>query len=81
MKNRYIMATSVGFLPTDRWTAVVPGQTVLRMLDLTGKTKPRICFIHNASGDDQAYLTRSYAAMSDLGCNVTHLQLLPNQTH
>ena len=75
MKNRYIMATSGGFLPTDRWTAVVPGQTVLRMLQLTGKTRPRICFIHTASGDDQAYLTRSYAAMSDLGCDVTHLQL------
>jgi len=69
------MATSGGFLPTDRWTSVVPGQTVLRMLALTGKTRPRICFIHTASGDDQAYLTRSYAAMTDLGCDVTHLQL------
>lgn len=69
------MATSGGFLPTDRWTSVVPGQTVLRMLALTGKTRPRVCFIHTASGDDQAYLTRSYAAMSDLGCDVTHLQL------
>lgn len=73
--KRYIMATSGGFLPTDRWTSVVPGQTVLRMLKLTGKTRPRICFIHTASGDDQAYLTRSYAAMTDLGCDVTHLQL------
>lgn len=73
--KRYIMATSGGFLPTDRWTSVVPGQTVLRMLALTGKTRPRICFIHTASGDDQAYLTRSYAAMTDLGCDVTHLQL------
>ena len=73
--KRYIVATSGGFLPTDRWTSVVPGQTVLRMLALTGKTRPRICFIHTASGDDQAYLTRSYAAMTDLGCDVTHLQL------
>ena len=73
--KRYIMATSGGFLPTDRWTSVVPGQTVLRMLKLTGKTRPRICFIHTASGDDQAYLTRSYAAMTDMGCDVTHLQL------
>ena len=74
MKRR-IMATSGGFLPTDRWTAMVPGQTVLKMLELTGKQRPRICFVHTASGDDQAYLTRSYAAMSELGCDVTHLQL------
>jgi len=73
--NRYIMATSGGFLPTDRWTSVIPGKTVLRMLQLTKKTRPRICFIHTASGDDQAYLTRSYAAMSEIGCDVSHLQL------
>lgn len=73
--NRYIMATSGGFLPTDRWTSVIPGQTVLRMLQLTKKTRPRVCFIHTASGDDQAYLTRSYAAMSEIGCDVSHLQL------
>jgi len=75
MVKRRIMATSGGFLPTDRWTSVVPGQTVLRMLELTGKTRPRICFVHTASGDDQAYLTRSYAAMSEIGCDVSHLQL------
>lgn len=74
MKRR-IMATSGGFLPTDRWTSVVPGETVLKMLQLTGKQRPRICFVHTASGDDPAYLTRSYAAMSELGCDVTHLQL------
>lgn len=74
MKRR-IMATSGGFLPTDRWTSVVPGETVLEMLELTGKQRPRICFVHTASGDDPAYLTRSYAAMSELGCDVTHLQL------
>jgi peptidase E len=53
----------------------VPGETVLKMLELTGKQRPRICFVHTASGDDPAYLTRSYAAMSELGCDVTHLQL------
>lgn len=74
MKRR-IMATSGGFLPTDRWTSVVPGETVLKMLELTGKQRPRICFVHTANGDDPAYLTRSYAAMSELGCDVTHLQL------
>ena len=74
MKRR-IMATSGGFLPTDRWTSVVPGETVLKMLELTGKQRPRICFVHTASGDDPAYLTRSYPAMSELGCDVTHLQL------
>ena len=69
------MATSGGFLPTNRWDVVKPGETFLRMLSLTGKERPRVCFIHTASGDNAGYLARSYAAISDLSCDVTHLQL------
>ena len=75
MTIRRIMGTSGGFLPTDRWTAMVPGKTVLKMLELTGKDRPRICFVHTASGDDASYLTRSYSAMSNQNCDVSHLQL------
>lgn len=52
-----------------------PGSTVLRMLELTKKERPRFCFIHTASGDNAGYLARSYEAMTDMGCDVTHLQL------
>ena len=72
---RRIMGTSGGFLPRDRWDLSKPGPTLLRMLELSEKKRPRICFIHTASGDNASYLARSYEAMSDFGCDVTHLQL------
>jgi peptidase E len=45
------------------------------MLEMTKKERPRFCFIHTASGDNAGYLARSYEAMTDMGCDVTHLQL------
>jgi peptidase E len=45
------------------------------MLELSKIERPRLCFIHTASGDNANYLARSYEAMSDYGCDVTHLQL------
>lgn len=75
MALRRIMATSGGFIATDRWDVIQPGETFLRMLALTGKERPRVCFILTASGDNTGYLSRSYAAMSDLNCEVSHLQL------
>jgi peptidase E len=72
---RRIMATSGGFVPRDRWDLSRPGPTLLRMLTLSKKERPRLCFIHTASGDNANYLARSYEAMSDSGCDVTHLQL------
>lgn len=75
MAIRRIMGTSGGFVARDRWDVSKPGATVLRMLELTKKERPRFCFIHTASGDNAGYLARSYEAMTDMGCDVTHLQL------
>ncbi|MCX6430207.1 MAG: peptidase E [Actinobacteria bacterium] len=75
MTVRRVMATSGGFVATDLWDVMKPGKTLLRMLELTGKERPRVCFILTASGDNAQYLARSYAAMSDTNCDVTHLQL------
>ncbi len=75
MAVRRIMGTSGGFVARDRWDVTKPGATVLRMLELTKKERPRFCFIHTASGDNAGYLARSYEAMTDTGCDVTHLQL------
>lgn len=75
MTTRRIMGTSGGFIARDRWDVMQPGATVLRMLELTKKERPRLCFIHTASGDNAGYLARSYEAMTDSGCDITHLQL------
>ena len=80
MSKRLIMATSGGFISTDREGARRPGATFLRALELTGKVRPKVCFVMTASGDDSAYLAMSYESLSDYHCDVTHLSLftMPN---
>ncbi len=75
MSVRRIMATSGGFVATDLWDVMKPGKTLLRMLELADKERPRLCFLLTASGDNASYLARSYAAMSETNCTTTHLQL------
>lgn len=77
MTTRRIMATSAGFVPTDRWGVAEPGETVKRMLQLTGKERPRLTFVMTASGDDRSYLVRSYSAFRGWAVDLTHLELFP----
>ncbi|MFM7599277.1 MAG: Type 1 glutamine amidotransferase-like domain-containing protein [Actinomycetota bacterium] len=81
MTTRRILATSGGFLATDRWGVLKPGGLVLEALRLTGAERPRVCLVMTASGDDASYLARSYAALGALGCDVDHLALftMPNR--
>ncbi len=81
MTTRRILATSGGFLATDRWGVLQPGNLVLEALRLTGVDRPRVCLVMTASGDDASYLARSYAALGALGCDVDHLALftMPNR--
>lgn len=81
MTTRRILATSGGFMATDRWGVMRPGGMLLEALRLTGAERPRVCLVMTASGDDASYLSRSYAALGDLGCDVDHLALftMPNR--
>jgi peptidase E len=54
-----------------------PGGIMLRALELSGATRPRVCLVMTASGDDHSYLTMMYSALSDAGCDVDHLALFP----
>ena len=45
------------------------------VLDLTGKERPRVCFIPTASGDAASYVERFYAAFTRRSCEPTHLSL------
>lgn len=76
-KDKYIVATSGGFVTTKRWGVMRPGATFLKALELTKKDRPKVCFIMTATGDDAAYISRSYEAMSELSVDVTHLSLFP----
>ncbi len=81
MTTRRILATSAGFLPTDRWGVMKPGPMLLDALQRTGASRPRVCLVMTASGDDASYLARSYAALGSVGCDVDHLSLftMPNR--
>jgi len=80
MTKRYIVASSGGFVPSERWGVIKPGAIFMRGLALTGKSRPRVLFIHTASGDDKSYLTSSYQAVSGLGVDVEHLALFTQPT-
>lgn len=75
MTKRYIVASSGGFVQTDRWGVVAPGQIFKRALELTGKSRPRVLFVLTASGDNPSYLATSYQAVSGLGVDAEHLAL------
>ncbi|HEX5017481.1 MAG TPA: peptidase E [Actinomycetes bacterium] len=77
MTTRRIMATSGGFVPGDRYSSPKPGETMRRLLELTGKTRPTLTLVMTASGDDRSYLTRSYAAFRGWSVDVQHLELFP----
>jgi peptidase E len=75
LTKRHIVASSGGFIQTDRWGVVKPGQIFNRALELTNKTRPRVLFVLTASGDNPGYLATSYQAVSGLSVDVEHLAL------
>ncbi len=73
--KRRILATSGGFLRTDRWSVLQPGGLLLEALRLTGKERPRLTLLMTASGDNRDYLLSSYAALAGTSVDVRHLEL------
>jgi peptidase E len=70
-----ILASSGGFIATDRWAVMEPGGIMRELLRLTGKDRPRLTLVMTATGDDRSYLTRSYAAFHGWSVEVSHLEL------
>ena len=50
------------------------------ILGLTGKRRPKICFIGTASGDSDSYIERFHKAMAARKCEASHLGLF-KRTH
>jgi peptidase E len=50
---------------------------LLHALALTGKTRPRVCLVLTASGDDSRYYAMLYEAFNAVGCEVTELKVFP----
>ena len=45
------------------------------LLEQANISRPNICFIPTATGDDKSYIVNFYSAFSRLNCNPTHLEL------
>jgi len=79
--ERHILATSGGFHPTGRnafdWR---PGPLVELALELTGRDRPRVCYLGTAGGDSINGTATFYAAMATARCRPSHLALfaMPN---
>ncbi len=43
------------------------------ILNLTGKTCPKICFLPTATGDNDAYIVRFYSIFTRLNCTPSHI--------
>ncbi len=77
MTDRWIVASSGGFVGTGLWGVMRPGRVFHRALELSGKDRPRVLLVLTASGDDPQYLAAMYSALSDTKCDVDHLALFP----
>lgn len=75
--NRWIVASSGGFVGTGLWGVMRPGRVFHRALELAVTDRPRVLFVLTASGDDPQYLAAMYAALADTNCDVDHLALFP----
>ena len=70
--ERHIVAIGGGGLRCD------PGDTALRqyLLDLSGRPRPKVCFLGTASGDDLDYAAQVAAAFEGMACEMSTLTLL-----
>lgn len=75
--DRWIVASSGGFVGTGLWGVMRPGRVFTRALELSGRPRPRVLLVLTASGDDPQYLAAMYSALADTDCDVDHLALFP----
>jgi len=74
---RRILATSGGFVPGPVQQSARLGEMLVGALGATGATRPRVCLVLTASGDDASYYALAYDAFNAAGCDVTSLKLFP----
>jgi peptidase E len=77
MPDRHILATSGGKRWTGRANQWSFGGLFRYALELSGKERPRLCFVATASGDSDATVASCYAAAAGEPVEPYHLQLFP----
>ncbi|MDX6257263.1 MAG: hypothetical protein QOJ11_3597 [Frankiales bacterium] len=79
-REPHILATSGGFRPTDRYGWEI-GPLIDHALELSGASRPRICYLATAGGDNLGAYALFYAAFAGReDVRASHLQLftMPN---
>ena len=80
MKKKQIVAGSAGFLrPTPARPEL--GPVIRYMLDLTGQSRPKLCLLATACGDDPSSIRMFYDACSGQNVEPGHLQLFAMPNH
>ncbi len=74
---RRILATSGGFIPGRIQQTARLGDQILKALSLTGKTRPKVCLLQTAMGDDRARYAMGFEAFNVAGCDVSQLTVFP----
>ncbi|NBU30473.1 MAG: peptidase E [Actinobacteria bacterium] len=79
MATPRILASSGGFMNNGVQGVMRPAGIFKEAMRLTGKDRPRVCFVMTATGDDKNYLTMSYEALNGVA-DVCHLSLFTQPT-
>jgi hypothetical protein len=79
MATPRILASSGGFMNNGVQGVMRPAGIFKEAMRLTGKERPRVCFVMTATGDDKNYLTMSYEALNGIA-DVCHLSLFTQPT-
>ena len=79
MATPRILASSGGFMNNGVQGVMRPAGIFKEAMRLTGKDRPRVCFVMTATGDDKNYLTMSYEALNGIA-DVCHLSLFTQPT-
>ena len=51
------------------------------ILNLSGKTNPKICFLPTATGDNDTYIVRFYSTFNCLNCKPSHIEFFKRTTN
>lgn len=71
-----IVATSAGFVVNERRYPAV-GPVLRHAMALTGRSRPRVCLLHTAVGDDPRSIALGYTAFAGEPVELSHLQVFP----
>lgn len=76
MARRILAIGGGGFMMEDGISAIDA-----YICDLTGRSKPKVCFIATPSGDLPAHIDKFYTTYAALGCETSHLAFFRLPSH